>query len=325
MLDTPILIADIGGTNARFAISTHTQPYYAHAHTFLCADFADAYAAIRAYLEQLNITQLGGLCFAIAGPIIDDQVQLTNNHWTLDRRVLQQKFAIEQVYLLNDFTAIAHSLATLRDEDLLAVGGAWATPNNHDNLTLGVLGPGSGLGIAGLIKQGAYTHPLTTEGGHVSFAPVNTLQAQILTILQQQFEHVCAEHLLSGPGLINLYQALCKLNNTPHKPLNATEIAQAGSNANDPICQQVMAMFFEILGQVAGDLALTLGAFQGIFIGGGITPRYAEQITSSAFRRGFESKGRQQALMMQIPTWLITRDNPGLVGCSAFINAHLAR
>lgn len=317
MTDHPLLIADIGGTNARFALASNEAPFFEQAQTLQCIDYATVEDAIDTYLQTHGLNQLGGICFAVAGPIKFESVSFTNSHWTIKSSDLRARYAIDRAQLLNDFEAIAYSLAQLSAEDVSAIGPEGIIDTKRD-FTFGVLGPGSGLGVAGLIQRDGQLHPLPTECGHVGFAPDNEQQDQILQILRHKFGRVSNERLLSGPGLVNTHEALCEINQVANPGLTPADIAVAARENSDPLCVQTMEIFFQVLGQVAGDTALAMGAYQGIFIGGGITQRYPRQLAKSQFRAGFENKGRHRDLVEGIPTWLITHKNPGLLGSSVY-------
>lgn len=317
MKDSPLLIADIGGTNARFALASSSSPYFESAQTLQCADFDNIEQAIDTYLSAHKINSLQGICFAVAGPINDQSVRFTNNHWFISAADLKIRFANDRVKLLNDFESIAYSLRQLDKTDLSQIGEVYSLDTSKD-FTVGVLGPGSGLGVAGLCQRGELLHPLATEGGHVGFSPDNALQELIMQCLHKKFKRVSNERLLSGPGLVNIHEALCQINDKPNPGYSPADIAVAARENTDPLCVQTMELFFEILGQVAGDTALALGAHQGIYIGGGIAQRYPNQLARSKFRAAFERKGRYTNLMQGIPTWLITHKNPGLLGSSVY-------
>ena len=313
-----LLIADIGGTNARFALASRTSPWFEQAQTLQCADFETIEQAIDTYLATHQLSTIDGICFAVAGPIQDESVRFTNNHWFIKLSDLQSRYNTQRVQLLNDFESIAHSLANLQAEDLSAIGTQNSPLDTQKDFSLAVLGPGSGLGIAGLRKVSQQIVPIASEGGHVGFAPDNPMQDKILKLLHAKFERVSNERLLSGPGLVNIHEALCELNGIENPGLSPADIAVASREKSDLLCIQSMELFFEILGQVAGDTALSLGAYQGIYIGGGIAQRYPRQLANSKFRHGFENKGRCRQIMGSIPTWLITHKNPGLLGASVF-------
>lgn len=322
MSNQTTLIADIGGTNARFAISAANPPYYCNALTLQCCDHPTLLDAIDTYLSQHHKEQPDALCFAVAGAVKDETMSFLNNNWSLSAQELRERYHTKQVKLLNDFESVSYCLPQLSSADLLVIGDG-IQGKQHNNYCVGVIGPGSGLGVAGLIVKNGYPQPIAGEGGHAGFAPDSLEQAQILEYLQSKFRRVSNERLLSGPGLVNIHEALCAINKVDNPGLGPADIAVAAREQNDPLCEQTMKLFFEILGQVAGDTALTLGAFDGIYIGGGIAQRYPNQLLRSAFRTGFENKGRYQAMMKTIPTWLITHSNPGLLGASVYANKFL--
>jgi glucokinase len=322
MNDSPLLIADIGGTNARFALASASSPYFEYAQTLQCEDFENIEQAINTYLVSHDIKSVQGICFAVAGPVNEQSVRFTNNHWFINAADLKTRFSTERVQLLNDFESIAYSLSQLSSSDLSEIGKPHTLDTSKD-FTVAVLGPGSGLGAAGLCQRGALLHPLATEGGHVGFSPDNALQELIMQCLHKKFKRVSNERILSGPGLVNIHEALCEINDQPNPGYSPADIAVAAREKTDPLCKQSMELFFEILGQVAGDTALALGAHQGIYIGGGIAQRYPNQLASSKFRAAFERKGRYRKLMESIPTWLITHKNPGLLGSSVYARKHL--
>jgi glucokinase len=318
MTNKPILIADIGGTNARFALSTQTQQGFVQAQTLEAVEFENVADAIDTYLHSHSIKQLSAICLAVAGPIRNETVVFPNSHWSINCSDIRSRYKVEHAALLNDWEAISYSLSGLGPEDLLAIGGDWPSLPCA-NYSLGALGPGSGLGVSGLLRRDNKLTPLISEGGHAGFSPENQLQVQLLAFLHRKFdERVSRERLLSGPGIVNIYEALCDIHGHDNEGLVAADIAVAAMNKYDPLCEQTFDLFFEILGQVAGDIALTFGAHHGVFVGGGICQRYPEQLASSKFRNGFENKGRHQHLMVNIPTWLITHKNPGLLGASVF-------
>ncbi len=318
------LIADVGGTNARLAFSSDSPPYFQHCKTYNCADFDSMSEVIDAYLSEKEITQLYSITLAVAGPVAAGQVKFTNLHWSINESELASKFNTNRVVLLNDFAAISYSLAKLSSDDILSIGGDWSLPfeDNHciQRKVVGVIGPGSGLGMSGVCVEGNTFFPLITEGGHQGFAPESELQIELLQILLSKYPRVSIERILSGPGIENLYWSLCKLNqkNDYNPDLRAPDIAKLGVTNQDQECQQAMAIYFEVLGQAAGDLVLTLGATSGIYIAGGITQRFPEALVSSNFRSAFERKARYQEWMKPVPTWMIMEANPGLIGTSYF-------
>ena len=318
MNNSPILIADIGGTNARFALCAEAPHFFTQVQAFEAAEFGHVSDALNRYLESHGIKSLTAMFLAVAGPIRDQKVRFSNSHWAIDGDALSQRYNVECVTLLNDWEAIAYSLSRLSQGDLIPIGGDWGALPNAD-YTVGALGPGSGLGMTGLLRRGDALTPLISEGGHVGFAPENQLQGDILAYLRQKLGgRISCERLLSGPGLVNIHAALCAIHGQETPSFTAADITLAGMNKTDALCEQAFDVFFEILGQVAGDIALAIGANNGVFISGGICQRYPELLSDSKFRHGFENKGRQSHLQKKVPTWLITHRNPGLLGASVY-------
>ena len=250
----------------------------------------------------------------MAGPVIDQSVRFTNNHWSIDAGELSQRFPAARVRLLNDFEAIAYSLPLLADTDTVTIGLQEGQLRGKRDFTVGVVGPGTGLGVAGLIGRGEHRFAVVTEGGHVGFAPENQLQFEVLRVLRDQFQRVSQERLLCGPGLENIYWAIRQIHGERPSRLAAAEIFQRAMDQSDIHATEALNLFYEALGQSAGNAALSLGAYDGIYIGGGIVKRYPNLLKTSAFRTGFENKGRYRSLMERVPTLLITHSEPGLLG-----------
>ncbi len=311
-----LLVGDIGGTNARFALADPTSPGFSQEMTFECREFESADLAISAFLEKIESTQPDVICLAAAGPVINGSVRFTNNNWSLDVGDMKKAFAGARVRLLNDFEAIAYSIPHLKPDDCIQVGTTPPADLTRADFTIGIVGPGTGLGAAGLLQRNGRATPVIGEGGHVGFAPETTLQMELHEQLAGQFERVCDERLVSGPGLVNIYRALGNIRGKKPADLNAAEIFALASENGDAIAQETIDIFFEVLGQVAGNLALSLGAYDGVFIGGGIVARKPELIADSQFRAGFERKGRHRSLMERIPTQVIVNPQPGLLGAS---------
>ena len=316
MTDPVLLIGDIGGTNARFALADAGGPGFSNQVTVGCADFDDAVAGVRHYLDLAGVSAPAVICIAGAGPVVDRTIRLTNNHWILSARRLENEFGGARVRLLNDFEAVACGLTALEPADCRQVGPLPPDPLDAPDFRVGVIGPGTGLGAAGLIGHGGEAIPVIGEGGHVGFAPADELQQEILSVLWQRFERVSAERLLSGTGMKNLYEALAGVRGEPAEPLEAAQIFDAAERNPQSLAAAAVDQFFAILGQVAGDFALALGAVNGIYIGGGIAPRHVERLAASEFRKRFELKGRHSSLMKRIPTQVIMHSLPGLLGAA---------
>ena len=321
-----LLIGDLGGTNARFAMAEPDGTGFHSAHTFACVDFDTPDDAIRCYVEQMDVGAPDVICLAAAGAIIDNRVTFLNSHWVLDGKRLETRFSGARVHLMNDFEANAWCIPMLGPADVELIGVAEGGIDGKENFSVGVMGPGTGLGIAGLHCRSGHSLPVTGEGGHVGFAPETGLQIDILRHMRERFERVSQERLLSGQGLENIYESLLAIHHREEgRSPGAKGIFEAALNKSDVIAAESINVFFEILGQVAGNLVLSLGAWDGLYIAGGIVRRYPDELKSSSFRSGFESKGRYRAVMERIPTYLITHDEPGLLGAGHVARQLIAR
>ena len=311
-----MLIGDIGGTNARFALADSTNPGFADEATLQCADYASADIAIKQYLDEVGAPSPDVICLAAAGPIVEHRVRFTNNPWSIDSDELADEFGINRVRLLNDFEAIAYSIPFLQSSDCMPFGLPDPQPLDDDHYTVGILGPGTGLGAVGLRKYNDLLIPIAGEASHGGFAPESQVQIDMLSALRERFDRVSSERFVSGPGLENIYWALCRIHGEQKPQLEAAEIFARAKERSDSRSAEAVQVFFEILGQVAGDFALALGAKDGIYIAGGIVRRYPELLENSRFRSGFEAKGRHRSIMEQVPTQLILHEQPGLLGAS---------
>ena len=318
MNDACLLIGDIGGTNARFALANPNSPGFSTQKDYACADFATADLAIRAYLDEISSPQPSVICLAAAGPIVGNSVRCTNNHWTIDGDAVRAEFAGATVALLNDFEAIAYSIPFLGDGDSQPIGLPETLEFDQHRFMFGIVGPGTGLGYAALCKRDGVLVPITGEGGHQGFAPESQVQLDMLAMLRQRYDRVSNERVVSGPGIQNIYRALTKMHGENEKELSAAEIFARAENAKDPRAEEAVQLFFEVLGQIAGNLAISLSTTDGVYIAGGIARRYPQLLAMSRFRSGFENKGPHRSLMEKIPTRLITHQEPGLMGASFY-------
>lgn len=315
------LLADIGGTNARFALETGPGRFDA-IEVLSCQQHASLGEAIRAYLALPQLAGLGAgirhAAIAIANPVTGDQVRMTNHHWAFSIEALRQECGFDTLMVVNDFSALARSLPHLGDQKR-QVGGGAPVPD----APLGLLGAGTGLGVSGLIPCGNSWTALRSEGGHVGFAPVNELEVAILQYAWREFEHVSSERLLSGAGVELIYRALSERAGRPGS-LAAPEISRRALSGECALCDEVLEAFCGMLGTAAGNLAITLGAQGGVYIGGGIVPRLGERFDRSSFRRRFEQKGRFSGYLAQVPTYVITADYPAFLGVSAILSEKLS-
>lgn len=242
---------------------------------------------------------------------------MTNNHWSFSIAAFKQALGLQRCLVINDFTALAMSLPALGSADLRAIGGGVAVTG----APIALVGPGTGLGVSGLLCSGpGRWSALSGEGGHASVAAATDLESALLGRLRQRFGHVSAERVLSGAGLINLYTALCELRGTPARSLEASDVTDNALARSDALCVQAVQLFSSFLGNVAGNLALTLGAHGGVYVGGGIVPRLGDAFDANLFRQRFEEKGRFQDYLRAIPTWVITASTPALIGASAALD-----
>ncbi len=316
MTDKRLLIGDIGGTNARFALANPAGNAYSSLRILPCAEFATAADALTHYLQALGVGAPDAICLAVAGPVIEQRIKFTNNPWQLDAADLRQQFGAGHVRLLNDFEAIAFGVPALGTADSVPIGGSAPVSFAGLQRMYGVLGPGTGLGAVGLRKQGVHYLPIAGEASHAGFAPESALQMQVLETLRKRYDRVSTEHLVSGAGVENIYWALTLLHGEQGRSLPAERLFAADRDKSDDIAIAAVELFFEILGQFAGDFALTMGAVDGIFIAGGIAQRHRDRLLNSRFREGFERKGRYSELVARIPTRLIVHDQPGLLGAA---------
>ncbi len=319
-----VLIGDIGGTNVRFALADLERPGFTDAMKFKCADFASAEDAIRHYLEQMSAGPLSTICLAVAGPVVGGAVRVTNNQWFIHAERLVHEFAVDNALLINDFEAIVLAISYLDASDCKAIGNSNIPSLAEGDFNVAVVGPGTGFGVAGLIRRNGVTTRVVGEGGHTAFAPRSSEQLELLKLLQSKFDIVSLERLVSGPGLRNIYAAIAAMHGDAVSTISAAEIFTKSREASDRNAVQATRLFFELLGQFAGDFALSFGATDGVFVAGGIVRRYPHMLMGSDFRKAFENKGALSQLMGTIPTVLVTHEEPGLLG-AAYCAAQLSR
>jgi len=309
------LVGDIGGSNARFAIARREAGGVAldHVVAMRAAVHVDLVAAIEHYLRTTGAERPPDAAIAIAGPIVGDHAEITNHAaWSFAIEATRRRLSLERLKALNDFTAIALSLPYLRATDQRQIGGGTATAG----APIGVIGPGTGLGVSGVLRTSTGWATIQGEGGHATFAPMSERESRIADLLRARFGHVSCERVLSGPGLVNLYTAITQLDGSAAEPLTPEAIDERGRSGSCAMCREALEVFCAALGTAAGSLALTLGARGGVFIGGGIVPRLESFFDASAFRARFESKGRLSDYVRPIPTFVITAAYPGLIGAA---------
>lgn len=317
------LVGDIGGTNARFALVREGSLELLHIRTYQCRDYESIMAACTTYLAEVDVDHVSSACLALACPVDAEHINITNNHWQFTRQQLQQCLGIKQLKLVNDFTAMALGMLYVPEQEMLQIEDnesefdTSGETNSKSQAARLVIGPGTGLGVSGLIKANDDWIPLSTEGGHISFVPVDDKDVAIWQYLRQQYGRVSAERVLCGQGLVNLYQALSHIAQKDNDVLTAAEVTQKAVMGSDDIAVEALHRFCKMLGTVAGDIVLTLGAKGGVYLCGGILPRVEGFFRQSEFRKAFEDKGRFSEYLQKVPVWLCLADNPGLVGAAA--------
>ncbi|MDI5985984.1 glucokinase [Halomonas sp. M4R5S39] len=310
----PALIGDIGGTNARLALVT---PGAFEPHDILslpCADYPGLVEAVNDYLGRVGATGESApreACLAFACPVRGDRVKMTNNHWTFSRREVQQALGLELFKTINDFTAQALGVPHVADDELVEVQPGEALPHTARL----VIGPGTGLGVAGLFPGRHAWIPLPAEGGHVTFAPTDEREQNLLRHFRNRYGRVSVERILCGQGLLDLYLAHCSLKGAPPRYATPAEVTE-GASAGDPVARDTLLRFLKILGDVCGDAVLTLGARGGVYLCGGILPRLLDWLPLSRFREAFTDKGRMSAYTAAVPVRVVTAPWTGLLGAA---------
>ena len=282
-----------------------------------CRDHAGLPDALAAYLEGAGGgTRPRRAAISVACPVLGDRVSLTNHPWSFSIEEVRRRFGFETLAVINDFSAVARAVPHLGDADRMQFGGGRPAPE----AAIAVLGPGTGLGVSGLVPAGGGWAVIEGEGGHVTMAATGRREAEVLAEVRREFGHVSAERVLSGPGLVSLHRALCRLDGkAPGPPPAPHDIVAEGAEGRSPRCAEVLDLAAELLGTFAADLALTLGARGGVYIGGGLVPRYARRFAESGFRRRFEDKGRFSEYLAAIPTFLILHEFPAFLGLASLV------
>ena len=313
-----VLLADVGGTNVRFALAdpgAATPLLEQSICRYAVADFASLADAARHYLDSSRARVAHGV-IAIAGRVDRDEARMTNHSWVVSRPQIQQQLGLASLRLVNDFVAQAMAVRLLRDGDTLAVGPAMPAIDPTTR-TCAIIGPGTGLGVGALIVRDGRAIALATEGGHAGFAPVGAEEVAILQRLSVRFGRVSNERLVSGDGLVNLHRALAEIaGHAVDEDLQPPDIT-AGAIAGDASCLRTIEVFCAVFGSIAGDTVLALGAWDGVFLSGGLVPVLLPALQRSRFRQRFEDKGRYSAAVARVPTLAVMHPQPGLLGAAA--------
>lgn len=307
------LVGDVGGTNARLAL-TDGQGHIRNPRTFPCKDYASLTDIIAEYIETTaGKKRPPRAVLAVAGPVVDGEIEFTNLDWVVSEGDLLAHFEFEAIELINDFAAQALACPLLEGPDLRVLG-----PNLHRGSRehpMLALGAGTGFGVAGLARSERGDVPIATEGGHAGFAPCDDVEIEVLKRLTAKYGRCSTERLLSGQGLYDLYTILAALKGEAPVLKDEAEVTREGL-VGDPLASETLDRFCLILGSVAGDLALTFGARGGVFVSGGIAPRIAERLAAGGFRARFEDKGRLSDYLQGVPTYLVLHPYPAIVGAA---------
>jgi len=318
---TARLLADVGGTNARFAWQADANAEIEAPITLPCASFPTLADALQEYLRRVGRTAPPACSIAIANPVVGDRVTMTNHHWTFSLAELKAQMGFERLLAVNDFTALAMALPAVPAQELRQVGGksAWLES------AIGLIGPGTGLGVSGLLPDGhGGWMPLQGEGGHVTLAGVTPRENAVLEQIGIRYGHVSVERVVCGQGLADIHRAIAVIDapDAQPPPMEAAAITAAALEGSDPACVEALSLFCAFLGNAAGNLALTLGAKGGVYVGGGIVPRLGTFFDASPFRARFETKGRFTAYLAEIPVFVIhAQRSPALLGAARALDS----
>jgi len=320
----PFIVADIGGTNARFGVVSGNKDAFGRYEVeqqlvFSSAAYASFELAFSAYLDALVLSvKPKYACIAIAGPIIGDSVRMTNLDWAFSVKALVDQFDMIDIKLINDFGALSYATLFLMPHELEELYTPNLVQDRHD-LNRVVIGSGTGLGVAGLIKTSTAWQPVCGEGGHVSFAALDSLEVNLRDALLSLWKgeaHVSVENVLSGQGLVNLYRGLCRLEGVKELHFEPSEVSAHAAQKTNSQCEKALRLFSKILGATAGDVALTMGAFGGVYLSGGILPKVADSLDRQLLIESYLAKGIQRNLMESIPVYLVSAPMPALVGAA---------
>jgi len=315
--DSYNLVGDIGGTNARFALVAKGESELISIKTLQCNKFETIQQAIKYYLSSIDNVQIESACIASAGTTHLDIFKPANNDWIINKSKVSSSLNDIQVIWINDFSAQALATTILTTNDVIVINKGVVQP---ERVRL-VIGPGTGLGTCGLIKSSSRWIPLPAQGGHSDFAPNSSLEIEILTLLQKQFGRVEVERILSGPGIVNLYKALCQINGKDILFHSPSEITSAAIKLKpDPVSNQALHLFCQIFGSVTGSIALTTGCLGGIYITSDLVRNFLDFFINSDFLQNFEDKGRLKYYMTDIPIYISKKENMGLIGSTCQLN-----
>ena len=318
-IDSAVLLADIGGTNARFALADPRagMPLLDDSIRGYPVDRFESLAAAAGHYLEATGARPAAAVLAVAGRVEREQARMTNHPWVVSAERVRQSLGLGEVILVNDFVAQSAAVRLLREEDVVAIGAPGRVEaDTREPRTFAVVGPGTGLGVGALLCRDGRHYPLATEGGHASFAPGTPEEIQVLERLSADYGRVSNERLLSGDGLVNIHRALAEIAGLDPGPRMPEDIT-AGAAAGDRVCMRAVDVFCAVFGAIAGDLVLVFGAWSGVYLSGGLVPVLLPALQHSGFRQRFEGKGRYAPVMARVPTLAVLHPQPGLLGAAA--------
>ncbi|MBA2817063.1 glucokinase [Candidatus Pantoea persica] len=319
-MTTYALVGDVGGTNARLSLCEVETGKISQAKTFSTSDYDSLEAVIRHYLGKQQHDVADG-CIAIACPVTEDWVEMTNHDWAFSTSKMKASLGFAHLEIINDFTAVSMAIPMLTAKHVIQFGGGEPVKDKP----IAIYGAGTGLGVSHLVHVDRRWVSLPGEGGHVDFAANSDEEDLILEVLRAELGHVSAERVLSGAGLVNLYRAIVKSDNRVPENLKPKDVSERALDDSCTDCRRALSLFCVIMGRFGSNLALNLGTFGGVYIAGGIVPRFLEFFKASGFRAAFEDKGRFRDYVSRIPVYMITHDQPGLLGAGAHLRQTLGR
>lgn len=319
----PFIVADIGGTNARFALVTGKTAQnfqIEHIHVLKAAQYPTCADALQYYLSQIGAVKPEAACLAIAGPVTGDLVRMTNLSWEFSCTQMANQFGFKHFLAMNDFAAVAAACSQVTDDHLITI-----KPGVHQpDATKAVFGPGTGLGVAGLVNHNGLWLPVPCEGGHVNIAPSTPFEAEVIKAAMSTHGHVSAEVFISGPGLVHLYNAICTVRGEKAEVMSPADITGGALHDKNELHLETLNTFCGFVGSFAGNLALTYGAKGGVYMAGGVLPRFADFLMSSPFVDRFQSKGVMSHYVSDIPAQLMIHPETAFVGAAAWLEQKLA-
>ncbi|WP_405151207.1 glucokinase [Nocardia salmonicida] len=311
----PCLVADVGGTHARFGLVSEGRPDPYDVRVLRCADYPDLVSAVENYLHRTDRVRPVAACVAVAGPVLGDRVRLTNTGWDFSVIDSRRRLRLRHLEVINDFTALALAVPHLPREAFVGIG----TGIRRHREPIAVIGPGTGLGVAALVRSAQTWIPISGEGGHAGLPVETAREAEIAAVLRQRHEVVCAETVLSGPGLIRLYQAVALLHGVPATCTHPEQIHLAARRFDDPVAHETLEVFFGLFGAFCGNVALTFGARGGVLLGGGVLLDMADLLAGSDFRRRFVGNRSVTGYLDDVATEVITAYVPALRGAACLL------